>query len=216
MSESKPKAANSDLLSAYLSKVQTTLWETGARINWVLTVQSVFSLAMISVATGVSDRSIGQCDACSVVSVASLWRVPFGGVFAHVSARSRAPRRATPANSHRHLSVTWPRSSIAFRHTNESARESWHSHDHRCVESQERQTRTGILGGQGLCDSPLSWTAPRGSGRGRLHACCHWGQPLGHPPRRGVRAVGRACNPLCSMTSGQSGARTPWTAYCPY
>src|SRR5215475_9671938 len=54
MSESKPKAANSDLLSAYLSKVQTTLWETGARINWVLTVQSVFSLAMISVATGVS------------------------------------------------------------------------------------------------------------------------------------------------------------------
>ena len=54
MSGREERKADSALLSAYASKVQATLWETGARINWVLTVQSVLSLAIIAVATGLS------------------------------------------------------------------------------------------------------------------------------------------------------------------
>jgi len=46
-------ASDSSLLLAYAVKLEKSLWETGARINSVLIVQSVLSLAMISIALGV-------------------------------------------------------------------------------------------------------------------------------------------------------------------
>jgi len=46
-------ASDSSVLLAYAAKVEKALWETGARINSVLIIQSVLSLAMISIALGV-------------------------------------------------------------------------------------------------------------------------------------------------------------------
>jgi hypothetical protein len=43
---------NAELLLHYAGKVETVLWETGARINWVLMTQSIFSVVIIALARG--------------------------------------------------------------------------------------------------------------------------------------------------------------------